>query len=87
MKKFEISVTNFLLFLVLIFLGIGINLLSIINNQLGHIYIDVDKVTSNTYATLLELERGKADKAWTQEEWKKVDTYYENLWKISTGKK
>lgn len=87
MKKFETSLTNFLLILILIFLGIVINLLSTINNQLGYIYIDADKTTSNTYAIILELERDKVNKAWTPEEWKKVDTYYENLWKISTSKK
>ena len=87
MKKFETSLTNFLLFLVLIFLGVGINILSTISNQLGYIYIDVDKTTSNTSAAVLELQRDKVDKIWTQEEWKKVNTYYENLWKISTSKK
>ena len=87
MKKFETSLTNFLLILVLIFFGVGIKLLSTISNQLGHIYINVDKMTSNTYATVLELERDRVNKAWTKEEWKSVDTYYENLWEISTGKK
>lgn len=87
MKNFETSLTNFLLILILIFIGVGINLLTNINRTLGYIYVDIDKTASNTYATLMEIERDKTDKVWTKEEYKKVDAYYDNLWKIMTSGK
>ena len=81
-EKFKTSLTNFLLILILIFLGIVMNLLSNINENLGHIHSVTSSIDNSTYAALYEMERNNLNKNWNEDEYKQVNTYISNFWKF-----
>ena len=80
MKKFETSLTNFLLILILIFIGVGLNILSGINEKLGYIHSVTTSIDNSTYATMYEIERNNLNRNWNEDEYKQVNTYISNFW-------
>ena len=82
MKNFETSLTNFLIIIIIVFLVIGINMLSDINREINIISNNINTITNNTYATLCNAERRNENNVWTEEKYKKVRTNLDVLWKL-----
>ena len=75
MKIFEISLTNFLLILIVIFLGVLIN-------QVQSIDENINTIANNTYANLCNVERNNINNRWTEKEYKQIRENLDILWKL-----
>ena len=79
-EKFKTSLTNFLLILIVIFLGVGLNILSGINEKLSYIHSVTTSIDNSAYTTMYEIERNNLNKNWKEDEYKQVNTYISNFW-------
>ncbi|MBE7703845.1 MAG: hypothetical protein E7Z89_07340 [Cyanobacteria bacterium SIG28] len=86
MKPIQFSLNNFLLILIIMFLIIGINILSDINNHLIEINTNVNTIVNNTYATLLSTEKNNMDNKWTIEKYSTVRKSLDDLWSFAYQK-